>query len=194
MWKASRSSICLPGPVATQLGIFIGYHRAGGRGGVLAGLCFMLPAFLILMSLTLLYSTYGSVGLVRDAFYGIGPVVLAIFIVAVWRLGKASLKGKSQIAVALASAALVAYTPIGIATALLLAGCVGIALYHSRVWGLAAGDDVLAPGSVVPDTDRRDGGRGRKDAAIAAPERAGLSTVCLPLRVTLSPSTVSSQQ
>lgn len=134
----------LPGPVATQLGIFIGYHRAGWPGGVLAGLCFMLPAFLILMSLTLLYSAYGSVGLVRDAFYGIGPVVLAIFIVAVWRLGKANLKSKSQIAIALASAALVAYTPIGIATALLLAGCVGAALYHSRVWGLAAGACVLA--------------------------------------------------
>ncbi|HET7159432.1 MAG TPA: chromate efflux transporter, partial [Burkholderiales bacterium] len=134
----------LPGPVATQLGIFIGYDRAGWRGGVLAGLCFMLPAFLILMCLTLLYSKYGSVGLVRDAFYGIGPVVLAIFIVAVWRLGKASLKSRSQIAIALASAAIVALTPIGIATALLLAGCVGVALFHSRVWGVVAGACVLA--------------------------------------------------
>jgi chromate transporter len=98
----------------------------------------MLPAFLILMSLTLLYSMYGTLGLVRDAFYGIGPVVLAIFIVAVWRLGKASLKSGSQIAIALASAATVAFAPIGIATALLLAACAGVALFHSRVWGLVA--------------------------------------------------------
>jgi chromate transporter len=134
----------LPGPAATQLGIFIGYDRAGWRGGVLAGLCFMLPAFLILMSLTLLYSAYGTVGLVRDAFYGIGPVVLGIFIVAVWRLGKAGLKSTSQIAIAFASAALVAFAPIGVATSLLLAGCAGVALYHSRIWGLAVASAVLA--------------------------------------------------
>lgn len=138
----------LPGPVATQLGIFIGYDRAGWRGGVLAGLCFMLPAFVILMSLTLLYSAYGSVGLVRDAFYGIGPVVLAIFIVAVWRLGKGSFKSASQISIALASAATVAFAPVGIATALLLAACAGVALYHSRVWGLGACACVLVGAAV----------------------------------------------
>jgi chromate transporter len=134
----------LPGPAATQLGIFVGYERAGWRGGVLAGLCFMLPAFLILMSLTLLYSAYGTVGLVRDAFYGIGPVVLGIFVVAVWRLGKAGLKSMPQIAIAFASAGIVAFSPVGIATALLLAGCAGVALYHSRIWGLAAAAAILA--------------------------------------------------
>src|SRR3974390_2396709 len=40
----------LPGAGATQLGIFIGYHRAGWRGGVLAGLCFILPAFFIMLA------------------------------------------------------------------------------------------------------------------------------------------------
>jgi chromate transporter len=128
----------LPGPVATQLGIFIGYDRGGWRGGVLAGLCFMLPAFLILVSLTLLYSAYGTLGIVREAFYGIGPVVLGIFVVAVWRLGKGSLKSGTQISIALASAATVAFAPIGIATTLLLAACAGVAIYHSRVWGLGA--------------------------------------------------------
>jgi chromate transporter len=134
----------LPGPIATQLGIFIGYDRAGWRGGVLAGLCFMLPAFVILMSLTLLYSAFGTVGVVRDAFYGISPVVLAIFIVAVWRLGKGGVKSPAQIAIALASAATVAWAPVGIATALLLAACAGVAIYHSRTWGLVAGALILA--------------------------------------------------
>src|SRR5687768_16780809 len=59
----------LPGPVATQLGIFIGYDRAGWRGGLIAGLCFMLPAFAILLCLTMLYSAFGEVGIARDAFY-----------------------------------------------------------------------------------------------------------------------------
>src|SRR6185503_18779319 len=60
----------LPGPPAVQLAIFIGYERAGWRGGVLAGLGFMLPAFFILLGLTLLYSAFGSVGPVRDALHG----------------------------------------------------------------------------------------------------------------------------
>jgi chromate transporter len=164
----------LPGPLATQLGIFIGYDRAGWRGGVIAGLCFMLPAFFILMVLTLLYSAYGSVALARDAFYGIGPVVLAIFIVAVWRLGRACLKAPSQIAIALASAALVAFAPIGIATALLLAACAGVALYHSRVWGLGAAALVLigvgmltvfAP-AVVPNATTSSGAPGLAQLAV----------------------------
>src|SRR3990170_8745126 len=50
----------LPGAAATQLGIFIGYQRAGWWGGVLAGLCFILPAFFIMLTLTLLYSVYGA--------------------------------------------------------------------------------------------------------------------------------------
>src|SRR5918999_1162414 len=77
----------LPGPTAAMLGIFIGHDRAGWRGGIVAGFCFELPAFLILLALTLAYAAYGGVGIVRDAFYGIGPVVLAIFAVAVYRLG-----------------------------------------------------------------------------------------------------------
>ena len=106
----------LPGPAATQLGIYIGYDRAGWRGGVLAGLCFMLPAFLILTTLTAAYSAFGSVQLAQDAFYGIGPVVLGIFVVAVWRLGRAGLKTKTQVLVAVASAIAVAVAPLGIAS------------------------------------------------------------------------------
>ena len=45
----------LPGAAATQLGIFIGYQRAGWRGGTIAGLCFILPAFFIMLTLTMLY-------------------------------------------------------------------------------------------------------------------------------------------
>jgi chromate transporter len=128
----------LPGAGATQLGIFIGYHRAGWKGGVLAGLCFILPAFLIMLALTLFYSAYGAMPIMRDAFYGLGPVVLGIFAVAVYRLGKAALKDSRQIIVAVAAALLVAFTPIGIVSTLLLAGCIGVTFYHSRALGLRA--------------------------------------------------------
>lgn len=128
----------LPGAAATQLGIFIGYQRAGWRGGLLAGLCFIFPAFLIMMVLTVLYSNFGALPYVRDAFYGLGPVVLGIFAVAVYRLARPVLKGSSQFAIAAGAAVLIAATPLGIVATLLLAGCVGVALYHSRMRRLLA--------------------------------------------------------
>jgi chromate transporter len=134
----------LPGAGATQLGIFIGYHRAGWWGGVLAGLCFILPAFFIMLALTLLYSAYGALPVMRDAFYGLGPVVLGIFIVAVYRLGKAALQGLNQILLAIGAALAVAFTSLGIVTTLLLAGCVGVMLHHSRKLGLRAALVILA--------------------------------------------------
>ena len=127
-----------PGAPATQLAIFIGCHRAGWLGGVLAGFCFILPAFFIMLALTLAYAAYGELPVVRDAFYGLGPVVLGIFVVAVCRLGKVALNGSRQLAIAATAALLVALTPTGIAGTLLLAGCAGVALYHSRAWGMRA--------------------------------------------------------
>jgi chromate transporter len=134
----------LPGPGATQLGIFIGYNRAGWLGGLTAGLCFMLPAFFIMLTLTVLYATYGELPVMRDAFYGLGPVVLGIFAVAVYRLGKTAINNRVQVALAIAAALVFAATPLGVVTTLLLAGCVGVAAYHSRKWGLGAALAILA--------------------------------------------------
>jgi chromate transporter len=128
----------LPGPPAAQLSIYIGHACRGWRGGVIAGLCFMLPAFIILMCLTCAYMAYGSLAVARDAFYGLGPAVLAIFAFAVWRLAQAVVKSPAQIAIAAGSAVLLASAPIDIAPVLLLAGSIGVALYHSRKGGLAA--------------------------------------------------------
>jgi chromate transporter len=134
----------LPGPGATQLGIFLGYERAGWRGGMVAGLCFILPAFFIMLALTLLYSAYGAMPTLRGAFYGLGPVVLGIFAVALYRLGKNALKTPAQIFLALAALAAAAWSPFGIVLTLLLAGCAGVALYHSKVQGLGAAALILA--------------------------------------------------
>ena len=133
----------LPGPGVTQLGIFIGYERAGWRGGLVAGRCFILPAFFIMLSLTVFYSAYGAMPTLRGAFYGVGPVVLGIFIVAVYRLGKNALQGRSQLLVAVLAALTVGFTPLGIVPALLLAGCIGVMLHHSRRAGAVAAAAVL---------------------------------------------------
>src|SRR5688572_14056540 len=75
----------LPGATATQLGIFLGYHRAGWWGGLLAGLAFVVPGFVVMLALTVAYASLGLTPLLRGALYGLGPVVLAVFTVAVYR-------------------------------------------------------------------------------------------------------------
>jgi chromate transporter len=101
----------LPGGAVMQLCIFIGYQRAGWRGGVLAGLSFLLPPFCIMLALTLLYASYGTLPVVRDALYGLGPVVLGIFVVTAFRLGTVALTNLYQLAIGCVAAVMLAFTP-----------------------------------------------------------------------------------
>ena len=94
----------LPGPGATQLALFLGHARGGAWGAIAAGLGFILPAFFIMLGLTWIYTTFGTLPAVRGAFYGIGPVVLAIFAVAIYRLGANAIKDYAQVTLALGAA------------------------------------------------------------------------------------------
>jgi len=127
----------LPGAGATQLGIFFGFMRAGWWGGLIAGLCFVLPAFLIMLVLTWAYGQYVALPSLRSVFYGLAPVVVGIFAVAVWRLGRAAIKDGKQVGLALATALALVFTPIGIIPLLLLAGALGVVFYGARCWGYA---------------------------------------------------------
>lgn len=127
----------LPGAGATQLGIFLGHARGGWWGGLLAGLCFVLPALFIMLGLTVAYAAFGATPLLRGALYGLGPVVLGIYAVAVFRLGKTAITGSPQVLIALAATLAAAAGPLGIATLLALAGGIGILLFASRRAGLA---------------------------------------------------------
>jgi chromate transporter len=126
----------LPGPGATQLGIFIGHAKAGLAGGILAGVCFILPAFLVMLVLAAAYVAFGALPSMRNAFYGIGPVVVGIFAVSVYRLGKGTIRERSQVLIGLAAAIVLLLTPLGLVMTLLAAGAIGIALFYSRRIGL----------------------------------------------------------
>ncbi len=126
----------LPGAAATQLGIFLGYARGGWWGGLLAGLCFVLPAFVIMLALTLGYAAYGATPLMKGALYGLGPVVMAIFLVAVYRLGKTAAATTPQLIIAMAVVLVSAFSPLGIVPILGLAGGIGVLLFHSRKLGV----------------------------------------------------------
>ena len=95
----------LPGAGATQLGIFLGHARGGWWGGLLAGLCFVLPAFGIMLALTMTYAHLGATPLMRGGLYGLGPVVLGIFVVAVYRLGRSVVATAPQLMIAITAAA-----------------------------------------------------------------------------------------
>src|SRR5262252_7177864 len=104
----------LPGATATQLGIFLGHERAGWLGGLLAGFGFCAPAFAIMLALTVAYAALGVSPWLRGALYGLGPIVLAVFGVAVYRLGGTALRSRTHILIALSAAAaarVVAWTP-----------------------------------------------------------------------------------
>ncbi|MBS1989772.1 MAG: chromate efflux transporter [Cyanobacteria bacterium SZAS LIN-3] len=82
----------IPGPNSTEVAIHIGYKLCGWPGLVVAGLCFILPAFLLVMPLAALYVQYGKVPLAAAVLYGLKPVILAIVFQALYGLAKTALK------------------------------------------------------------------------------------------------------
>jgi chromate transporter len=126
----------LPGATATQLSIFLGYARGGWWGGLLGGMCFVVPGFVVLLVLTMGYAALGVTPVLRGALYGLGPVVMGIYLVAVYRLGQAAMSARSQVLIAIAAAAATLTSPLGVASILLLAGGVGLWVFHSRKLGM----------------------------------------------------------
>jgi len=82
----------IPGPTSTELAIYLGFRRVGWMGLLLAGVCFILPAMLIVLGLAWAYVRFGSTPLAGRIFYGILPVVIAIVAQALWNLGRKAVK------------------------------------------------------------------------------------------------------
>lgn len=96
----------LPGPEAQQLATYIGWRMHGVPGGIVAGTLFILPGFLAILGLSILYVTLGDVPLVDGLLFGLRAAVIALIVQALVRLGT-RLVGNSQLA-ALAVAAFLA--------------------------------------------------------------------------------------
>ena len=82
----------IPGPSSTELAIYLGFQRAGWPGLVLGGICFILPAMLIVLGLAWAYVRFGTTTEASRLFYGIKPVVIAIVVQALWKLGPKAVK------------------------------------------------------------------------------------------------------
>ena len=149
----------LPGPEAQQLSIYIGWLLNGVRGGLVAGVLFVLPGVVALLGLSVLYVAHGDTEAVRGLFAGLAPAVLAVVAYAVVRLGRSALRHPAL--VALAAAAFLALTVFGVAFPVVVAVAAVVG------WGLGrwVPDTIASPADASPTAGASDAG----DAAGAAP-------------------------
>lgn len=96
----------IPGPNSTEMAIHIGHRQAGWLGLVVAGVCFIAPATLIVTAFAWAYVRYRSLPEVAGILYGVKPVIIVIVLQALFLLGRTALKTKFLAAIAIAGAAL----------------------------------------------------------------------------------------
>jgi chromate transporter len=120
----------MPGPLAAQLAMWIGFIRGGVLGATAVGIAFILPPFLIVTAVAALYVALEGLPLIRALFYGIGPAAIAIIVLAAWKLAKstdrddARLWGASVVVMAITVA-----TRSELAWLFILAGLLGIVVF-----------------------------------------------------------------
>jgi chromate transporter len=83
----------IPGPSSTELAIYLGYERAGWKGLVWGGACFILPAMVMVLAIAWAYVAYGATPHANWLLYGIKPVIVVIIVQALWGLFKTAVKG-----------------------------------------------------------------------------------------------------
>ncbi len=96
----------IPGPNSTEMAIHIGWKRARWPGLVVAGVSFILPAALLVLAIAAAYMRYGSRPEAARLLYGIKPVIIAIVVQALWRLGRQALKSAELALIAVLGVAL----------------------------------------------------------------------------------------
>ncbi|HYE42584.1 MAG TPA: chromate efflux transporter [Caulobacteraceae bacterium] len=174
----------LPGPEAQQLATYVGWLLKGVRGGVLLGLLFILPGALVVGLLSWIYAAWGRTGWSEALFYGIKAAVVALVFEALVKVGRRSLKGPADLAIAVAALAALSLFSVPFPLVVLAAGLIGLsrarrggvdsepdgierrqpsvagALKAAAVWGgawlapLATSFLVLGPGHVVTQVGR----------------------------------------
>lgn len=120
----------LPGPEAQQLATYIGWLLHGVRGGMVAGLLFVLPGLVVILGLSGLYALYQEASLVTGLFFGLKAAVLAIVVEAVVRIGRRALK--SGFHRGLAAAAFIALFFFSLPFPLVVLTAALIGLIHAR--------------------------------------------------------------
>ncbi len=93
----------IPGPNSTEMAIHIGHRRAGWPGLVVAGVCFIVPAMLLVMLIAWAYVRFGRLPAAAGVLWGIKPVIIAVVLQALWGFGRTALKSVPLVFIGLAS-------------------------------------------------------------------------------------------
>ena len=152
---ALNFSMLLPGPEATQLATYVGWLLHGVRGGLAAGILFVLPGAFVMLGLSLLYAYGRGLGPIDGALFGIKAAVLVIVFEALIRIGKRSLK--SSLLVSLAALAFISIFVFAVPFPLIViaAALAGYLIARSR-------PDLLGLAVKAPDVTDYSGSRWRQ--------------------------------
>jgi chromate transporter len=115
----------LPGPEAQQLATYVGWMMHGARGGLVAGLLFVLPGFATMLALSALYAAFQQTALVAALFFGLKPAIIAVVVEALLRIGRRALAGRVSVVIAALAFGAVFFLAIPFPLVVLGAGTVG---------------------------------------------------------------------
>jgi chromate transporter len=136
--RALNFCMLLPGPEALQLVIWLGWRWFGIAGGLVAGLCFLLPASVLLTALSLGYALYGTLGPVVAALAGLKAVVVALLGQALLGIGGRALRAPAHLALAGAAFVALAWLHVPFPLVVATAAIVGLAVFRARPAAAAA--------------------------------------------------------
>ena len=123
------ASNLIPGPSSSELAIHIGYLRAGWRGLVVGGVCFILPAAILVGCIAWAYVRFGHLPAAAALLYGVKPVVVAVILQALWGLGRTAVKSSL---LAVAGVICIVLSFLGVNALFMLAGTgATIACFHA---------------------------------------------------------------
>lgn len=168
----------LPGPEAQQLAVYLGWLLHRTRGGLAAGILFVLPGALVMLALSILYVRYAALPLVEGLFWGLKAAVLAVVVEAVLRLGRRALHRRAGPAIA--GAAFVGICFLGVPFPLIIAAAAVVGLLGARLRpGLFTGENTGEGGSPAPATPA--GVTAVGTTAVSAPRWLGALAIGLAL-------------
>jgi chromate transporter len=139
----------IPGPNSTEMAIHVGWHRARWAGLLTAGACFIAPAALIVLAFAWAYVRFGHRPEAAGLLYGVKPVIIAVVVQALWRLGRHVLKSGPLVVVAALS---VAFVALGVNELVVLfgAGLLVACLRRASLLGRGGGGPTGGIAAAVP--------------------------------------------
>jgi chromate transporter len=137
--RALNFCMLLPGPEALQLAIYLGWRLHGVPGGVVAGLCFIVPAVVLLLGLSFAYAIYGQVPVIAALLFGLKATVVALVVHALIRVARRALSGWEHRLIAPAAFAVMAWDLAPFPLVLLVAAMLGALIRRDTAPTVAAG-------------------------------------------------------